>query len=72
MTGNWDKAEGRKWEGLTVTGNGGRRRYAVQCADTSKGGWRVAGAGDVQVGGALYRERSWGAGTNIDRYKIMT
>ena len=27
----------------------------------------MAGAGDVQMGGALRRERRWGADTNIER-----
>ena len=35
----------------TSTGNSGRRRHAAQGVETSGGGWKVAGVGDVQVGG---------------------
>ena len=48
--------------GHTVTGNIDRRRHAAQGAGTSGGGCQVAGAGDVQGGGALHRERRWVAG----------
>ena len=37
--------------------NGGRCRHAERGAGTSGGGWRVAGASDTQVGGALHREK---------------
>ena len=33
-------------------------------AETRCGGWRVAGAGDVQVDGALRWERRWGVGSS--------
>ena len=42
--------------------NGDRRGYAARGADTSGRGWRVAGLGDVQVGGASRQERRRGAG----------
>ena len=42
--------------------NGSRHRHAVQGAGMSGRGWRVVGAGDVQVGGALHWERRRGAG----------
>ena len=45
--------------GKIVTVNGGRCRHAAGEAETSGGGWQVVGAGDVQVGGALCRERRW-------------
>ena len=45
-------------------GRGGRLRYMAWGVDTSGRGWRVAGAGDIQVVGALRRERRWGAGAN--------
>ena len=41
--------------------NGSRRRHVALDAGTSGGGWRVAGAGDSQVGGASHWERRWGA-----------
>ena len=44
--------------------NGGRRRNAARSAEMNGGGWRGAGAGDVQVGGASHRERRWGLGVN--------
>ena len=44
--------------------NDDRRRHAARGAETSSGGWQVASAGDVQVGGALRWERRWGAGEN--------
>ena len=43
-------------------GNGSRCRHAEQGARESGGSWRVAGAGDTQVGGASHWERRWGAG----------
>ena len=59
---------GRKMGGHTVTGNGGRRRHADRGAEISVGGWRVVGAGDVQVDGASLRERRWGAGARERGY----
>ena len=53
---------GRKRGEHTVTGNGDKRRHAAQGAEKSGRVWRVASAGYVQVGGALHRERRWGAG----------
>ena len=41
----------------------------VQGAETRGGVWWVVGEGDVQVDGALCRERSWGAGTRERGYK---
>ena len=35
---------------------------AAQGAETSGGGWRVEGVGDVKVDGASLRERGLGAG----------
>ena len=34
----------------------------------SSGGWQGVGVGDVQVDGAPYQERRWGAGVN-ERYE---
>ena len=45
-------------------GNGSRRRHMMQGSGTSSGGWRVAGAVDVQVDGALLWERRWLSGEN--------
>ena len=56
--------QGKFRGGHKVTGTAGRRRHAPRGAETSGGGRRVAGAGDVQVGGDLRRERMWGAGEN--------
>ena len=50
--------QGRKRRGgVTDMGNGVRRRHTAQVAETSGGRWHVASTGDVQVGGALLRER---------------
>ena len=48
-------------------GYGGRHRHAAQGTETSSGGWRVAGVGDVQVDGVLCWESMWGVGV-IDRW----
>ena len=53
--------------GRTVTGNISRLRQEVRGAGMSDGGWQVVGGGDVKMGGALCRERRWGAGANGDR-----
>ena len=53
----------------TVTGHGRRRRHAAQGAETSGGGLHVEGVGDVQVDGALFQERRWGAGERERGYK---
>ena len=58
-------------EGGTVTGNGSSSRHAARGTETSDGGWRVAGVGDVQVGGASHWERRWGEGANIERYTTI-
>ena len=55
---------GRKRGERTSTVNGGRSRHAERGAGTSGGGWRVAGAGNVQMVSALHRERRCGAGVN--------
>ena len=59
-----DLGAGQGWQrgDHTVPVNGGRRRHTERGAGTSGGGWRVAGAGDVQVGGVSHQERRWGAG----------
>ena len=49
--------------GQSNAGNGGRRRQAVQGAETSGRGWRVAIVGDVQVSGAPLWEKWWGLGS---------
>ena len=54
--------QGQQRGGHTVTGNGGRHRHATQGTETTSGGWWVAGAGDVQVGGASLQERNRVAG----------
>ena len=50
--------------GANRHGNGSRRRHAARGAGTSGGGWRAAGAGDVNVlvCVASHQERRWGAG----------
>ena len=48
--------------GRTDAGNGGKHRHAAQGAETSGGGWRVAGVGEVQVDDVPRQERRWGAG----------
>ena len=48
MTGTWEQSEGDKG-GLTDMGNGGRRKHEAKGAESSGGGWRVAGVDDVQV-----------------------
>ena len=40
----------------------GQKRGEAQGTGTSDGGWHEAGTGHVQVGGALHRDRRWGAG----------
>ena len=52
-------------------GNGGRRRHAVQGAETSCGGLQVVVAGDVQVGGSSRQERKWGKGAKRERTTTM-
>ena len=41
----------------------------MQGVETRGGGWKVAGVGDVQVDGALCRERRGGAGARERGYK---
>ena len=50
---------GRKRGERTGTGNGDRLRHTERGTGTSGRGWQVAGAGGIQVGGALHRERRW-------------
>ena len=45
--------------GGAVTGNDGICRHAVRGAEMIGGGWRVAGAGDVQVDRSLGRDSRW-------------
>ena len=54
---------------LTIMGNGGRCRHVAQGAGAISGGWRVAGACDVQVGGALHLERRWGVGEKLEGFE---
>ena len=54
--------QGRQRGDHTITGNGGRCRHTTWGAGKSGGGWWMAGAGNVQVGGASHQERMWGAG----------
>ena len=63
-TGTWVQAEGGKGRGAPA-----RERRKIQACGTGHkdkrpeaGGWRVAGAGNAQVGGASHWERRWGAG----------
>ena len=56
--------QGHQRGGHTVMVNGDRRRHLSWGADMISGGWRVAGEGDIQVGGALRQERRWGAVEN--------
>ena len=44
----------------TDAGNSKRRRHAAWGAETSSGGWRVTGVGNVQVDGVPRQERRWG------------
>ena len=55
----------------TVTINGGIRSHAERGAETSGGGWQVAGVGNIQVGGDSHRERKWGTGENRNMDKTM-
>ena len=71
LTGTWVKSKCVKGGGCTVTGNGDRRRHAARGAYTSGGGWQVAGAGNVQVGGTSRKERMWKSGTNRERGSTM-
>ena len=50
--------------GANWNGNGSKRRHEAQGVGTSGRGWQAAVADDIQVGGALHRERRWGAGEN--------
>ena len=43
-------------------GHSGRCRHAARGADTSVGGWQVAGVGKVQVGNVTHQDRRWGVG----------
>ena len=64
LKGAWEKDEGVKGGGCTVTGNGERHRHAARGAETSGGGWRVVGDGcrQTHVSGALRQESRWEAG----------
>ena len=64
--GNMDLGAGRGWQRGWVQshGNSGRHSQTVRGAERSSGGWRLTGAGNVQVGGASCRERIWVAGAN--------
>ena len=48
--------------------NGDRRRHASQGVETSVGGWRVTGVGNVQVDNALRLERKWGVCDTVRCY----
>ena len=50
--------------GRTAVGHGSRSRHAAQGADTSGGGWRVAGVDEVHVDNIPHQERRWGAGVH--------
>ena len=43
--------------GQTVTENSNRRRNTARGTEMGGGGWRVATAGDIRVGGASLREK---------------
>ena len=53
----------RQSRGQTVTENVNGRRHAAQGTEMGAGGWRVATAGKVRVGGASLQERMWVEGT---------
>ena len=55
--------------GAHSNGNGVIHRHTERGTDTSGGGWRVAGAGDTQVGGASRQDRRSGVGS-IERELI--
>ena len=64
LTGTWEHAKCDKGEGFTVIGSRNILRHAARVAFTSGGGWRLEGAGDVQVGGASHKDRRLKAVTN--------
>ena len=49
----------RQRRGQTVTENGNGRRNVAQGTEMGAGGWRVATAGNVRVGGPSLQERMW-------------
>ena len=51
-----------KERGRLVRENGGIHKHAVRGSETSGGVWRVADAGNVQMGSSLNRNRKWGPG----------
>ena len=50
-------------------GNGSRCKHATQGAGMSGRGWRAADAVNIPGGGALRRERRWGAVENLVGFK---
>ena len=59
--------QGWQREERTTPVNGGRCRPAERGTETSDGGWRMEGVGNVQVGGASRQERRFGGGANDRR-----
>ena len=60
-TWTWAQAEGGKG-GRTDKGHGRKSRHAAQGAETSGGGWQVAGGDKVQLDDDPHREMMWRAG----------
>ena len=63
-TWTWVQGKGDNGE-ENGCGNDRRRRNAERGAETSGRIWGVVGVDDVQVDGALRRERRWGVGVHI-------
>ena len=53
VTGTWVQSKGGKGGGQMDVVNGSRFRHAARVADSSGGGWWVAGVDDVQVDGVF-------------------
>ena len=63
------EGQGQQRGGRKYLGNGGRFSNATRGSETSGGGWRMAGAGNVQVDSAPLWERRWGVGDTERCYK---
>ena len=53
------EGRGRQRWRYTVTGNYARLRHAVRGLGTSGGVWKIVGAGDAQVNGAVRQDGRW-------------
>ena len=61
LTGTWEQAKGSKGGGVKVMGH--ISETGIQCGAQRQEAEAGKGVGDVQVDGALCRERRWGVGT---------